>query len=130
MAAAEAPAQTSPDPFDEAMARKKEKDFDGAVKILKSLKKDPSLTKTAKAKVLHQLAACTASAGDAKQALVYYENLLALHPTYGGRNQAMWEAALLYIKTGDKKRARSLLEKLSKTDAYGDRAKKKLKELD
>lgn len=126
-AAAEQPA--APDPFDEAMKKKKKKRYGEAVAILKSLKKSPSSTKASRAKVIHQLASCLAAAGDTDAALVQYENLFAKFPAYPGREKATWEAANLYLKAGDKKHARALLEKLADSPQYGKKAKKKLKKL-
>ena len=75
------------------------------------------------------LALCTSKAGDTDRALVYYENLFAKYPGYAGRHQAMWEAANLYIKAGDKKHAAGLLEKLLDEPAWQEKAKKKLKKI-
>jgi anti-sigma factor (TIGR02949 family) len=128
-AAAQAAADAAQDPFDAAMSKKKDKDYKGCVSILSALKKSPSSTGKSAARVHHQLAWCTAAAGDAKKALVLYENLLAKHPSYAGRHQAMMEAADLYAKLGDKKGARALLEKLLDVPKYEKKAKKKLEKL-
>jgi len=128
-AAAQAPADKAQDPFDAAMSKKKAKDYEGCVSILAALKKSPSSTSKSAAKVHHQLAWCTAASGDAKKALVLYENLLAKHPSYAGRHQAMMEAADLYAKLGDKKGARALLEKLLDVPAFEKKARKKLEKL-
>jgi TolA-binding protein len=122
-------ADAAQDPFDAAMSKKKDKDYKGCISILSSLKKSPSSTTKSAARVQHQLASCTASSGDAKKALVLYENLLAKHPSYPGRHQAMMEAADLYAKLGDKKGARALLEKLLDVPKYEKKAKKKLEKL-
>jgi hypothetical protein len=119
----------APDPFDEAMKKKKKKKYGKAVAILKSLKKNPASTKASRAKVIHQLASCLAAAGDTDAALVQYENLFAKFPAYPGREKATWEAANLYLKAGDKKHARALLEKLADSPQYGKKARKKLKKL-
>jgi tetratricopeptide (TPR) repeat protein len=79
----------------------------------------------AEARVLHQLAWCTARTGDTDKALVYYENLFAKYPGYTGKHQAMWEAADLYLTAGDKKHASSLLEKLAKVPSWEKKARKK-----
>ncbi len=117
------------DPFDQAMGLKKDKKCDEAIPILKKLKDDPASTQASQAKVYHTLAECTAAQGEAQKALVYYENLFARWPAYAGRNQAMWEAAQLYILVGDKATARAMLEKLLSVPAFSDKAKKKLEGL-
>ena len=116
-------AQAPADPFDQAMAEKKDKDWKGAIAILKTIKDDPSATSAPQARVYHELAICTAAAGSKQKALVIYENLLARFPDYAGRYQAMWEAALLYIEVGDKAGAKALLAQLEKVPAWQKQAK-------
>jgi anti-sigma factor RsiW len=128
--AAEAEEKPAVDPFERAVELAKTGENDEAIALLQKIKADPTMSGASPAKVYHQLAVCLAAAGDEGKALIYFENLFARWPKYPARHQAMWQAANLYIRTGDATSARKLLEKLLSSAAYGEKAREKLEELE
>lgn len=129
LAEAAQPASQKKDPYALARDYYQDGDYDKALKVLNAVLKSPSSTTTGMAYVYHLLGKVWNKKGKKSKALVYYENLFTRYPSYAYINQARWEAALLYIATGEKSQAGKLLEKLLKSSKYKDKARKKLDSL-
>jgi TolA-binding protein len=114
------------DPYVQARDNYQSGNYDAALSLLNAVLKDPSSTTTSLAYIYHLLGKVWNKKGNNSKALVYYENLFARYPSYPYISQARWEAAQLYIATGDKDQAKKLLEKLLDSADYKDKAKKKL----
>ncbi len=99
---------------------------DDALAVLSSVVKDPSTTTTSLAYIYHLLAKTWKKKGNSGKAILYYENLFARYPSYSYTDQAQWEAAQIYLETGDTAQARKLLEKLLGSGQYKDKAQKKI----
>jgi len=114
------------DPYVQARDDYQSGNYDAALSLLNAVLKDPSSTTTSLAYIYHLLGKVWNKKGNNSKALVYYENLFARYPSYPYIAQARWEAAQLYIATGDKDQAKKLLEKLLDNADYKDKARKKL----
>jgi TolA-binding protein len=78
----------------------------------------PALIPTA----LHHVARCEKRTGRCGKALVSYEELLQRFPSYGGRPEAMWEAAGCHRRLGHVDRAWALLDDLAEIPGWRERA--------
>jgi TolA-binding protein len=114
------------DPYVQARDAYQSGSYDAALSVLNAVLKDPSSTTTSLAYIYHLLGKVWNKKGNNSKALVYYENLFARYPSYPYIAQARWEAAQLYVATGDKDQAKKLLEKLLDSPDYKDKARKKL----
>ena len=114
------------DPYKAAVDAFNAGSYDEAIQKLGAIIQTPKSSATGLAPVYHLLAKAWKHEGNSGKALIYYENLFARFPAYGSIDQARWEAALLYVETGDAKAARGLLEKLLASPAWKDKARKKL----